>query len=205
MGCAAQSKQTGHPPRPNPETKTELGPVTTPDVFIGTHDSFSRDRTPDSPAQSTASEDDGFRGLVIQRGRVRFSLEAALLRPRPGLVLDIRDIRWISLRGGAGIEPRVEEKDAKDVVAIAESDQLNTEVSLYFVRLAYQPYRPGPGMNDFSHQDLIVFIDPNREDNAYLGIQNPDAPGNWSLTLLPGYGPWLKKEIDLFLRIRLGM
>lgn len=55
-------------------------------------------------------------------------------------------------------------------------------------------------MNDVAHKYLIIYTDPGKVNNAYLEVQNLDNQTKWDLYRLPGYGQWLKKEVDLLLR-----
>ena len=134
-----------------------------------------------------------------------------------GLVSDVENLLWIAPRGGAGIDSKDEEKSAMELPVIKESDKSapQDENIMWFydgissknvwIRFNYQPFIPGQGMNVLGHKDLIVYIDPDNDDNAFLGIQDPQNQNDWNIYLLPGYGLWLEKEIDILLRLTAGM
>lgn len=142
--------------------------------------------------------------IVIQQGGNRFVLQNLSSKKPLGLVSDIENLLWIAPRGGAGIEPEVEERKATNLKIIQESNESTVSKNTW-VRLYYQPYKPVQGMNYIGHKDIIVYIDPDNNKNAYLGIQNPDNQTEWNLFLLPGYGQWLQKEIDMLLRLTSGI
>lgn len=147
--------------------------------------------------------------IVIQRGKERFSFEEKDSNYCT-LVSDVENLLIIAPRGGAGIDSSTLEKnvDVKDIDIIRESEKDSgnkvavVENEGVWIRLYYKPYRPGQGMNDFKHKDVMVYIDLNDTTNAYLARQNPDDLSKWDLILLPGYGPWLQKEIDMLLRLK---
>jgi hypothetical protein len=80
--------------------------------------------------------------LLIQRDKTRFPISEDMLRlGLPSMVKDIQDIRWISLRGGASIDPKQSvEKNADEVEAIVESNKPTSDMTLYFVRLNNPPW-----------------------------------------------------------------
>ncbi len=141
--------------------------------------------------------------IVIQRGKDCYTFR---IQPgsRPyGLVTDIQNIRWIAIRGGAGIEPI--EKEVADLGIVRESEKDNATGKGLWVRFYYESYKPAQGMNDPGHKDIIVYTDRENVADAFLGIQNPDHQEKWDIFVLPGYGPWLQKEIDVLLRLATGL
>ncbi len=148
--------------------------------------------------------------IVIQRGEERFSFEEKNWSSY-NLVLDVENLLIIAPRGGAGIDPSILETDIEvnkiDTVRESEKDvddKFKVENKGVWIRLYYHPYRPGQGMNDFKHKDIVVYIDPHDRANAYLSRQNPDDLSKWDLILLPDYGSWLQKEIEMLLRLKTG-
>lgn len=135
--------------------------------------------------------------IVVQRGQDRYSLRTQPGLNPYGLVTDIQHIRWIAIRGGAGIEPI--EKEVLDPVRESVTGKQ------VWVRFYYEPYKPEQGMNDRGHKDIVVYTDPENVADAILGIQNPDHQERWDMFVLHGYGPWLQKEIDILLRLAAGM
>jgi len=141
---------------------------------------------------------------VVKRGSDVFSYDDPLKLKGLGIRSDIQDLLWVAPRGGAGIKPEVKQVEAKELDRVLKNgDKMKDAFCL--VRLIYEPYRPGQGMNDLAHKDLIIYTDPGNVNDAYLGVQNPDNQTKWDLYRLPDYGQWLKKEVDLFLRISKGL
>lgn len=143
--------------------------------------------------------------IIVQKDGHRFSLENSSLRKSNGLVSDVQDLLWIAYRGGAGIDPaKAEERNTKDLEIVQESNEsIVTEHT--WIRLFYQPYKPPQGMNDFGHQDIMVYSDPQNLHDAYLAIQDPDDQLKWKVFPIPEYGSWLQKEIEIFLRLTTGL
>lgn len=124
-----------------------------------------------------------------------------------GLISDIEQILWMVSRSEF-TDTESEKKSAAELPVIKESE-LNLphdETMLFYdhtgskhswIRLNYKPYIPGQGMNTWAHKDLIIYIDPDCESNAFLGVQDPQNDNLWEIHALPGCGPWLAKEIDM--------
>lgn len=51
----------------------------------------------------------------------------------------------------------------------------------------------------------MVYLDNDNNSNAYLGLQNPDNETQWTIILLPGYGSWFEREIDMIMRLTTGL
>ncbi len=101
-------------------------------------------------------------------------------------------------------------KDQKDISIVKASE--NTESigkardASPWLRLYYDPYKPVQGVNDMGHKDIIIYADnPQDTEDAYLLIQNPDNLTEWTVITLPGYGQWLQKEVDMLLRMKMGL
>ncbi|SHN84836.1 hypothetical protein [Desulfitobacterium chlororespirans] len=124
-----------------------------------------------------------------------------------GLISDIEQILWMVSRSEF-TDTESEKKSAAELPVIKESE-LNLphdETMLFYdhtgskhswIRLNYKPYIPGQGMKAWTHKDLIIYIDPDCEANAFLGVQDPQNDNLWEIHALPGCGPWLAKEIDM--------
>ncbi|NPV70783.1 MAG: hypothetical protein HPY55_09085 [Firmicutes bacterium] len=141
--------------------------------------------------------------IVVQRDNDRFTLKVTPGQKPYGLVSDIQNLRWIALRGGLGIENIAEGHDHLEIIRQSEKNEVKSKG--LWIRLYYETYKPEQGMNDFGHKDIIVYAAPRNPNDAFLGIQNTDDQTKWSLFSLPGYGPWLKKEIDILLRLATGL
>lgn len=124
-----------------------------------------------------------------------------------GLVADIEDLMWIASRGLLGLDKQ-EEKSINELPVIQESFRSDfgkdVKSKNVWIRLNYEPYVPEQGMNVIAHKDLIVYLDPQNQDNAFLGIQNVQDLNTWTIILMPGYGPWFEKEINMLLYFTTG-
>lgn len=142
--------------------------------------------------------------VIIKRGNYVFSLDNPLRFSGLGIISDIQNLLWVAPRGGAGIQPEVEQVEPKELDKVLQSgDKMNDTFCL--VRLIYEPYKPQQGMNELAHKDVIIYTNPDSVNDAYLGVQNPENQTRWDLYRLPDYGQWLKKEVDLLLRLRTGL
>ncbi|WP_273483166.1 hypothetical protein [Desulforamulus ruminis] len=184
--------------------------------------------SPEAPASSQSTEDitherSILNDVVVQRGRDGLCVG---LKNDPSdrlrtienyaLVSDIERLLFLASRSGAGIHSETEKRKITKLPVIQESENTtppNEEMWFYqgvssknvWMRLNYQPFIPGQGMNVWGHKDLIVYIDPDNNDNAFLGIQDASNENAWNIILLPGYGSWLAKEIDMFLYMTTAM
>ncbi|EJL47395.1 hypothetical protein P4V44_05720, partial [Brevibacillus agri] len=61
------------------------------------------------------------------------------------------------------------------------------------------------GHYKFPRKDIILYVDPQSPDDAFVAIQNPEKLDEWRVLKVSGYGPWLKKEIDLYLSLNTGL
>lgn len=142
--------------------------------------------------------------VVVKRGNDVFSFDAPFQFSGFGIVSDIQRLLWVASRGGAGIEPETRQVEWEELDKVLETGA-ELRKPFCFVHLIYEPYQPMQGMNDTAHKDLIIYTDPGNANDAYLAVQNPDNQTRWSLYRLPDYAQWLKKEVDLLLRIYTGL
>jgi hypothetical protein len=159
-------------------------------------------QVPSNPHSQTPAEKK-LTQIIVKRGNDVFPFNPLTLK-ESGIILDIRDLLWVALRGGAGIQPEVKQVESKELDKDLKNGDKMKDV-FCSVRLIYEPYRPKQGINDLAHKDLIIYINPDNVNDAYFGIQNPDNQTKWDLYYLPGYGQWLKKEVDLLLRLHTGL
>ncbi|MCB8818085.1 hypothetical protein [Desulfosporosinus shakirovi] len=179
-----------------------------------------------APVQSTENathEQKILNYIIVQRGRdgVRVVLQndsSDKLKTfgHYGIVSDVENLLWIASRGGGGLDSETEEKKVTELPVIQESNKttgINRDIWFedtggnkdVWIRLNYEPFTPDQGMNGWEHKDLIVYIDPNNHDNGFLGIQDAQDQNVWRIILLPSYGPWIEKEIDMLLRLTIAM
>lgn len=150
--------------------------------------------------------------MIVQREADCFSFKKDEIA-REGILQDIEDLLWIVPRSGAGINEAGTDKDISKVPIIKDinkvihnnytTDETNNKYT--WIRLVCDPYLPKEGENAVKHKDIILYVDPDNASDAVFGIQNPDKESQWNVTVLPGYGEWLKKEIDILLRIKTGL
>lgn len=152
--------------------------------------------------------------LLIQKGadKMRIGLDAN----HHGIIWDIEDLLWIAPRGGAGIEGGGTEKNISELPIIKESEtaliddttdwySFEVDTENLWIRLICAPYKPAQGENSIAHKDIMVYLDNDDNNNAYLGIQSPDDETEWTIIPLPGYGLWLAREIDMIMRRTTGL
>lgn len=150
--------------------------------------------------------------IIVQRESDCYSFENAEIN-NEGIVQDIENLLWIVPRGGAGIDEPGIDKDISELPVINEINNVinsnyttNEKNNKYtWIRLVYDPYTPKEGENAANHKDIILYVDPDNTSNVIFGIQNPEKESQWNITALPGYGEWLRKEIDILLRIKTGL
>jgi hypothetical protein len=147
--------------------------------------------------------------VVIKRGNHIYPPLRNISSVEP-IISDIQNLRWIAYRGGAGLDFRQVEKDQKDISIVKASETIESNGEAQdgspWVRLYYAPYKPVQGANDTGHKDIIICADnPQDPEDAYLLIQNPDNLTKWTVITLPGYGQWLQKEVDMLLRMKMGL
>lgn len=191
-----------------------------------TQDTINTSNRPPTSQQTTAVvtqvKQEILNQVIVQRGkdslRVGFQNDSSdKLRTLGiyGLVSDVENLLWIASRGSADIDPEGE-KIITELPVIQESSKSTVnggDILFYddvksknvWIRLNYKPFIPSQGTNIWGHKDLIVYLDPDNHNNAFLGIENAQKQNTWNMILLPGYGPWLEKEIDILLRLTIAM
>lgn len=123
---------------------------------------------------------------------------------------------WIAERGGAGTQSEYITPDQNALSIIEKSSGITENELIYeqtylkltgintetWIRLIYEPYMPESGIGSFPHKDIVFATMTDKED-AFLARQDPENPDIWEYMSLPGYGQWLQREIDMFVRLRL--
>jgi hypothetical protein len=166
-----------------------------------------------APQASGQAKQEIVKSMIVQRGhdgiRDGFKNDSLDKLKSYGIVLDMKNLLWLATRGAAGIEAEGEKKAVAEFSVIAESeeslagDTVNSDNC--WIRLNYEAYFPDQGVNVWEHKDLIIYIDPDNADDAFLGVQDPQEQMLWTVFRLPGYGTWLEKEIDMLLRLTTGL
>ncbi len=158
---------------------------------------------------NTEDQQNQCKEIIVQRGSDCFTFENIQI-DNAGIIRDIEDLLWIVPRGGAGIQNSGIDKDISEVPMINEinnavNNHCKTNGNYTWIRLVYDPYIPEEGQNAIKHEDIILYLDPNNSSDAVFCIQNPKKESEWNITVLPDYGKWLSKEIDILLRIKTGL
>lgn len=181
-------------------------PETPPESLSGLSRSLG-DLPQDRPALESIIYQRGWDKLWLCVGINNDASDKLRTLGRYGLVSDIEQILWMVSRSEF-TDSESEKKSAAELPVIKESE-LNLphdETMLFYdhtgskhswIRLNYKPYILSQGMNTWAHKDLIIYIDPDCETNAFLGVQDPQNDNLWEIHALPGCGPWLAKEIDM--------
>lgn len=164
------------------------------------------------PVQTAAQLKSGkLNSMVVQRGRTvrekyaNNSADILHTGSNFGLAGDAENLLWISTRGGAGIEANSIKQDDSKLPVIQESRSDNPTSENVWVRLSYDAFTPPAGENSWAHKDVMVYVDPANAQNAVLAVQDTKEQTKWNIVSLPGYGVWLKKEIDMMLRVTKGL
>lgn len=134
-----------------------------------------------------------------------------------GLYNDMEALMWLVPRGALNeistVEP--EQKELENAY-ISESSETfreyssQTEEEWYFdfegeqtwIRLNYQPYTPPEGVNTISHEDILFYVDG---ENLYFAVQDVNDAELWKVTEIRDYGSWLQREIQMFIRLYMGL
>ncbi|RUS48604.1 hypothetical protein [Cohnella sp. AR92] len=123
------------------------------------------------------------------------------------LLKTIGSVYFVAQRGGAGINESGEDRHivkASELPILSTSKEAQSDLKSAYIRLECAPSIPEAGTNDMGHRDILLYQDPDRLDNAYLAVQNPENADVWTQFDMPGYGTWLSKELDLVLRAGFG-
>lgn len=122
------------------------------------------------------------------------------------------NLRSMALRDKAGISGILQSTDntvypildtAEEIITtdIEEQGYISSDTanSITWVRLLYDPYVPGTGVNDLPHKDIIFATTDENFEDSYLIIQDPETLTNWNYMELETYGQWLDREVDMLL------
>ncbi|MCM1542731.1 MAG: hypothetical protein NC121_15915 [Blautia sp.] len=72
---------------------------------------------------------------------------------------------------------------------------------MVWLRIVQEPVIPEAG-SSASHKDYIFY---REGDDACIGIQSAEDERLWTIWTMPGYGDWLEREIDIYLRMTTGL
>ena len=171
----------------------------------GYGDDAARGESKQSRPPATAQPDTGQRLLqiyVFRDGALLTVPSEALSESR--LVHDVRDLMWVADRGGAGIAAEDSQLLPSSALPLA-SQQRQDGFTHLWVRFEFSPAeRPAEGQES-GHGDVMLYVDHENPADAWLAVQDVADPQLWLMTPLPGYGLWLEREVDLFLRLSMGL
>lgn len=145
--------------------------------------------------------------LVIQKNNDIFitehpeSLEAN--QANQALIFNLKTLYHEGYRGllhSDAAEPVITTEDKMSVIQNSRSTQEGSvETSFHYVRLVQKPYMPQTSENAPARKDLLFYIDPQKPNDLYMAVQNPEKPKEWAVYCLEDYGKWFLKEIDAYL------
>ena len=130
-----------------------------------------------------------------------------------GLDKTFATMLWISTHEGEILGENVAGSDSpciaereKILQAAAEGAKvwdMPGEVSLVWVRMKQEPLvLPEGSLGQTAHKDYIIYR--NGED-AYVGYQSVEDGSKWTVIRIAGYGEWLERELDIFIRMTTGL
>lgn len=86
-------------------------------------------------------------------------------------------------------------------VKYSEATQEGSVSSSYaYVRLKKSSYVPQVGENAPASKDILFYVDDKKPEDLFLAVQDPKKLKEWKVYKVKGYGSWLQKEIDIYLR-----
>ena len=136
---------------------------------------------------------------VNRQGEVFDSVNA------PGGVDESLDtIVWMAFRGGTIIS---EDMPAEENAYILESDKVlegsEKAEDHVWIRIEQEASIPQEGsLGQVSHKDYFFYV---QGDDAYVGVQSAEDTGQWTIMEMTDYGDWLRKEIDIYVRMTTGL
>lgn len=149
--------------------------------------------------QSEDSQAEEAEKLVVQRGHDRFVFE----KPSRcmGILVNARDLyRFAYRRDGVELSSEQELPFLQEKLEEGTSQYDNT-----YIRIVQQPFIPESGVNEFPRKDIVIYLDPQNPNDAFVGVQNPHHPDTWKIYQVKDYGGWVKKEIDLHVALHTGL
>ena len=123
----------------------------------------------------------------------------------PGGVDESLDtIVWMAFREGIII---LEDLSAEENAYILESNKVlegSEEAKDHvWIRIEQEAFIPQEGsLGQVSHKDYIFYV---QGEDAYVGVQSAEDTGQWTIIEMTDYGDWLRKEIDIYVRMTTGL
>lgn len=155
-----------------------------------------------SPNSETENQGNAVEQLTVQRGQDVFTKEHPPLNM--GIITSANELYTLAYRkSGEEIGIKTSQELGFPIESPKESGTVEKERT--YIRLVKPPFLPDPGVNEFPRKDIILYVDPQSPDDAFVAIQNPEKLDEWRVLKVSGYGPWLKKEIDLYLSLNTGL
>ena len=130
-----------------------------------------------------------------------------------GLDKTFATMLWISTHEGEILGENVLGSDypciaesEKILQAAAEGEKvwdMPGEISLVWVRIEQEPLvLPEGSLGQTAHKDYIIYRDG---EDAYVGYQSVEDGSKWTVSRIAGYGEWLERELDIFIRMTTGL
>ncbi|CAJ1000882.1 MULTISPECIES: hypothetical protein [Bacillales] len=156
------------------------------------HEQVSAPHSVDSQAEEVEK-------LVVQRGHDRFVFE----NPSRcmGILVNAKDLyRFAYRRDGEELG------DEQKLPFLQEKlEEGTSQYDKVYIRIVQKPFIPESGVNEFPRKDIVIYLDPQNPNDAFVGVQNPHNLDEWKIYQVKDYGGWVKKEIDLHLALHTGL
>ena len=75
--------------------------------------------------------------------------------------------------------------------------------SVVWIRIEQEHFvAPEGSIGQVSHKDYIIY---REGEDAYVGLQSVEDGNKWTVSRIAGYGEWLERELDIFIRMTTGL
>lgn len=130
-----------------------------------------------------------------------------------GLDETLNTVLWLSTHEGEIIG---ENLPGSEYPCIAESEgileaaaggedvwSMQGNASVVWIRIEQEHFvAPEGSIGQVSHKDYIIY---REGEDAYVGLQSVEDGNKWTVSRIAGYGEWLERELDIFIRMTTGL
>ncbi|MGQ7277652.1 hypothetical protein ACT91Q_06755 [Brevibacillus thermoruber] len=139
--------------------------------------------------------------LVVQRGHDLFVFEKP--SRRMGILVNAKDLYTFAYRKDG---EALGVKNERELRFLQEKHEEGTSQNDYtYMRIVQKPFIPESGVNEFPRKDIVIYIDPQNPNDAFVGVQDPNKLDEWKIYKVKDYGNWVKKVIDLYIALYKGL
>lgn len=168
------------------------------EVHTSKDDDLQEKETESEMQMQSDEKSENYTLLVNRNGEVE---KLDVTQSNTGIVSDIEALVWLAQRSVSGDLITAEKN-----IYIEESNQClndNTEVGEHlWIRELRDKQETESGTTVSGHKDYLIY---QEGEDAYVAIQSVENSDEWTLYQITGYGEWLQKEIDIFLRVMTGL